>query len=302
MHAQRQEAAIRLTPEERGVFDARSKEIDYAAVERLHYLGHYVRELPISMSRMMENAYDWEHLPFIHSSSFAAITLADSGDWGWRAKSQLPPAGDGEQVLIELLVDFDKKYWATTTVAGFGEGVQIHTQATERAPSQVEVDVRFYKDAPPSSTEEAEFYFATLRDVYARLYDEDLGLMTGRQNALDGKKRRLARGPDGGPQVEIDLGPLAAVDPAAPLLFETRDARYCVRRWAGGWIAHGADCPHLLGPLEESAIGEDGILSCPWHGYRFDIRSGANLDQKCAALPRAPRIEERAGALIAIFS
>jgi nitrite reductase/ring-hydroxylating ferredoxin subunit len=22
----------------------------------------------------------------------------------------------------------------------------------------------------------------------------------------------------------------------------------------------------------------DGVIQCPWHGYRFDVRTGANLD------------------------
>ena len=295
-------ASLKVTPQERQLFESRSKSVDYEAVNSLHYLGNYVRRLPISMSRMMENAHDWEHLPFIHHTSFAAIELIEAGDWGWRAKAQLPPAGEGEIVLLELLVDNARRYWATTTVAGFGEGIQIHTQATELAPSEVQVDVRFYKSEPPASADEEAFYLATLKDVYARLYDEDLGLMTGRQNALDGRKRRLAKGPDGAPQVEIHLGAVEAIDPDAPLIFETRDARYCVRRWAGAWVAHSADCPHLLGPLETTAIDAEGRVTCPWHGYRFDIRTGENIGGQCAALAPAPRIELRDGAMLAIFS
>jgi nitrite reductase (NADH) small subunit len=35
-------------------------------------------------------------------------------------------------------------------------------------------------------------------------------------------------------------------------------------------------CPHLQGPLGEGYI-EDGCLECPWHAWRFDLRTGAGL-------------------------
>lgn len=33
-------------------------------------------------------------------------------------------------------------------------------------------------------------------------------------------------------------------------------------------------CPHKGGPLGEGIV-EDGGVTCPWHGWQFDIRSGA---------------------------
>ncbi len=32
-------------------------------------------------------------------------------------------------------------------------------------------------------------------------------------------------------------------------------------------------CPHMGGPLGEGEI-EDGIVTCPWHGWQFGIRDG----------------------------
>lgn len=31
-------------------------------------------------------------------------------------------------------------------------------------------------------------------------------------------------------------------------------------------------CPHMGGPLGEGEI-EDSIVTCPWHGWQFDIRT-----------------------------
>lgn len=32
-------------------------------------------------------------------------------------------------------------------------------------------------------------------------------------------------------------------------------------------------CPHMGGPLGEGEI-ENSIVTCPWHGWQFDIRTG----------------------------
>ncbi len=33
-------------------------------------------------------------------------------------------------------------------------------------------------------------------------------------------------------------------------------------------------CPHMGGPLCEGDI-EEGLLTCPWHGWQFDIKTAA---------------------------
>lgn len=36
-------------------------------------------------------------------------------------------------------------------------------------------------------------------------------------------------------------------------------------------------CPHMGGPLGEGDI-EEGLITCPWHGWQFDITSGACIN------------------------
>ena len=233
-----------LTPSQQSTCDARPNEIDPAQTDKLHYLGNYVRRLPTNMQRMMENAYDWEHLPHVHESSFSSIDLIEEGKWGWRAKVGLPGGGDQ---LIDLLVDLPRNYWATTVIDGIGQGTEIHTQATEISDDEIEVDVRFYITEPPDTEETGALVLQYLSDQYRQLYDEDIGLMTGRQNALEDRKRwRDARA--GG---EVFVGRLDDLDKTEPVLVETDDWRYTVRFWQGRWIAHSAVCPHLLGPLSD---------------------------------------------------
>jgi nitrite reductase (NADH) small subunit len=42
-------------------------------------------------------------------------------------------------------------------------------------------------------------------------------------------------------------------------------------------IRHATVCPHLGGPLDQARV-ENGCIRCPWHGYRFDVRTGRSTD------------------------
>jgi nitrite reductase (NADH) small subunit len=43
----------------------------------------------------------------------------------------------------------------------------------------------------------------------------------------------------------------------------------------GEWYATQGACLHLKGPLGEGAI-DDHVLTCPWHGWQYDVRTGFN--------------------------
>ena len=38
-------------------------------------------------------------------------------------------------------------------------------------------------------------------------------------------------------------------------------------------------CPHSGGPIGEATI-KDGIIECPWHGWRFDATTGDSADKE----------------------
>lgn len=38
-----------------------------------------------------------------------------------------------------------------------------------------------------------------------------------------------------------------------------------------------AFCPHMQGPLFEGSVA-DGIVSCPWHEWRFRLSDGCRVD------------------------
>lgn len=285
-----------LTPEEQSLSERRPNAVNYEALSELHYLGNYVRTLPSNMARMMENAHDWEHLPFVHASSFTSIDLIDSGEWGWRAKIGLH---GGAHQLLDLRVDNPGHYWVSAIYSGPGTGVEIHTQATTLNEDEIEVDVRFYLPEAPSDPTRSASLLARLSDQYRRLYDEDIGLMSGRQNALEDRQRWRE---GGGLSGSIFVGIEDELDREAANMVETETGRFCVRYWKGTWIAHSAVCPHLLGPLSGSEIDANGAITCPWHGYRFDLATGENIGGQCKALAPPPRLEIRDGSVYLVPS
>ena len=57
-------------------------------------------------------------------------------------------------------------------------------------------------------------------------------------------------------------------------LVEIGDKRIALFNLGGRFYALDDTCPHAEGPLSEGSIeGED--VECPWHGSRFNIKTGA---------------------------
>ncbi|GHA85834.1 hypothetical protein GCM10009069_06310 [Algimonas arctica] len=278
-----------LTAEEKTACNVRSNTVDYDRLPGLHYLGNYTRRLPVNLTRMMENAHDWEHLPHVHAASFSSIDLIESGPWGWRAKIGVPSGG---HQLIDLIVDMDRQYWVSTVISGMGQGTEIHTQASRVNVNEIDIDVRFYLPETPANPAISAVALQYLQGQYGQLYDEDAGLMQGRQSALD-DRQRWRQVDQTAQDAPLCVGPEDALDKTRIHSLEWRGHRYAVRFWKDQWIVHSAICPHLLGPLDEEEIAPDGTITCPWHGYRFDVESGKNMDGQCSAMKQPPRIELR---------
>ncbi len=215
----------------------------------LTLVGTYRRSLGATVESLLDNALDWEHLPWLHAASFSSIDCTDAGPWGWRATvGSVAAASD---VALELLLDRDRATWVSRTIDGVGTGTEIRSTAVATGPRSCEVTVAFH--VPDVRPETVDKLGAAYVRLYERLYDEDESMMVGREAAL--------------------------ADPrAAPVRVVEVDGETC---------AFKARCPHMLGPLDAAPI-IDGVIQCPWHGYRFDVRTGANLDGRRCRLTRVP--------------
>ena len=72
----------------------------------------------------------------------------------------------------------------------------------------------------------------------------------------------------------------------------TVDGRsYALFRVNGEIRAVDGACPHAGGPLAEGTVA-DGVVTCPWHGWTFDARTGCSLDPPGRDVARYPTLVE----------
>jgi nitrite reductase/ring-hydroxylating ferredoxin subunit/hemoglobin-like flavoprotein len=66
---------------------------------------------------------------------------------------------------------------------------------------------------------------------------------------------------------------ISDVPPGTMICLETGDQTIAVYHVAGEFYATQNECPHAEGPLCEGTL-EGAIIECPWHGSKFDVRTG----------------------------
>jgi nitrite reductase (NADH) small subunit len=60
----------------------------------------------------------------------------------------------------------------------------------------------------------------------------------------------------------------------------------------GQYYALDGICPHQGGPLGQGTL-TGSIVTCPWHGWQFDVRSGQHLVNRALRHPRcAVKVED----------
>jgi nitrite reductase/ring-hydroxylating ferredoxin subunit len=250
----------------------------------------YRRELPVSLERVWENVLDWEHLPWLHSSSFSSIECLESGVWGWRARLGLQaadPTDPSEPATVELILDRPKSRYVVRTLEGFGRGTEIWTRLESRGKRRSRIQVEFC--LPDVEPNRAEILGAGYTRLYQRLWDEDEAMMRHRQAALDNRTP-----PEGQCADDLVLGSLETLRSQLPRRVEFRGRVWRVVDVEGKLMAHAGNCPHMLGPLDDAVI-EEGCIRCPWHGYVFELGSGRSADGRGLCLARAPQVRVEGG-------
>jgi nitrite reductase/ring-hydroxylating ferredoxin subunit len=251
-------------------------------------VASYRRTVDASLERVVENVLDWEHLPWLHRGSFSSIDLRDAGDSGWRAEVGLQPPG--RSVEIEVRFEPSRERYVTRTLHGAGEGTEIWTRLAPRAAHETAIEVEFL--VPDVAAGARDALGKAYLGLYERLWDEDEAMMRRREAEL-GRLRARPREAAGRAE-PVALGRLAELRARLPLVVESGGRAYRVIELDGELVAHATVCPHRLGPLDACAV-EDGALRCPWHGYRFDARTGESRDGRRLRLAPAPRVAVDAG-------
>ncbi|HME73985.1 MAG TPA: Rieske (2Fe-2S) protein [Myxococcota bacterium] len=250
----------------------------------------YEREVAASLERIWENVLDWEHLPWLHRDSFLGIREVAARPEGWRACVLLPQPGEPRPAWIEVCLDRAHLRYVTRTLAGVGESTEIWTHLDPVADRVTRIAVEFHLPGVTATRGERNREVGAMyTQLYTRLWNEDEGMMVRRQAVLD------ARGaPATADTKPLPLGSASSLRAQLPRVIDAHGVRLRIVEIAGELRAHTTVCPHLGGPLEKAMPDANGCIVCPWHGYRFDLRTGKSADGHRLALSAAPAVLENA--------
>ena len=253
---------------------------------RLSVAGRYGRDVQASVARVWENVFDWAHLPDLHAESFAAIELMEDRPDGWRVRLLNRPVDRSAPQVLELAADRAAGRYVVTTLEGPGAGSQVHTRLAPLGPHRTSVEVEFH--VPEVRPERLSAIGARYAAIYARLWDEDEAMMRAREAAL------TLRSCHPTVAAPVELGPVEALRARLPLVVDLGSDRYRLVELDGDVVVHGTVCPHWLAPLDEAPV-VDGVVRCPWHGYRFDARTGCSVDGRGLRLAPPPKLVVQGG-------
>lgn len=100
---------------------------------------------------------------------------------------------------------------------------------------------------------------------------------TPKKNAGESTRESTQEGTQEGTEF-FDSGlRVADLDPERPRPVETPWGSIALYLIDGEVLASDSFCPHMLGPLFQGTIAY-GQVTCPWHGWRFDLRTGQRCD------------------------
>ena len=71
----------------------------------------------------------------------------------------------------------------------------------------------------------------------------------------------------------IKIGETKDIQPSQMKAVDVSGERVCVANVEGKYYAIGNVCTHVGGPLAEGKL-EGFEVECPWHGSKFDVRTG----------------------------
>lgn len=157
--------------------------------QSLTQVAIYCRTIRASLDRIWENVRDWEHLPWLHRSSFTSIRLLDQTPTSWRAHISMPPMNAPREAVIELQLDQpNRRYWSRT-LEGQGAGGEILTRLKPIDEQTTDIVVEFR--VPGVNAKQADAVGAAYRRLYTRLWDEDERMMRRRQELIDAQRIRV---------------------------------------------------------------------------------------------------------------
>jgi nitrite reductase/ring-hydroxylating ferredoxin subunit len=77
------------------------------------------------------------------------------------------------------------------------------------------------------------------------------------------------------------------------------DREFALAHVDGAFHALQPSCPHLGGPLGYGRL-EDCVLSCPWHGWQFNVATGENEFDRAITIEKYDVVVENGEVKVAV--
>lgn len=91
----------------------------------------------------------------------------------------------------------------------------------------------------------------------------------------------------------------AEVPPGSARVVRAGDRELALFNVDGTFHATQAECLHLKGPLGHGRLA-GSVVSCPWHGWQYDVRTGENEFDRALVLETFEVVVEDGDVKIAI--
>jgi nitrite reductase (NADH) small subunit len=89
----------------------------------------------------------------------------------------------------------------------------------------------------------------------------------------------------------VKVAALSDLPPGSAKAVETGGKAIALYNVDGNVFATTGTCPHRGGPLGEGDLASE-VITCPWHGFQYDVKTGACLTNPALSLARhAVRLE-----------
>jgi nitrite reductase (NADH) small subunit len=143
----------------------------------------------------------------------------------------------------------------------------------------LEMLARAYSDERASEGEgtQAAIDRGTVHQLAVQIYERNLGMY----RSIEHK--------------EVKVGRVADIPDGERKIVEVEGVSVGVFHHKGSWVALRNSCLHRSGPVCTGSLKHD-ILTCPWHGYQYNITNGEFLLDSSAKLEMYP-VEVRDGEL-----
>ena len=77
---------------------------------------------------------------------------------------------------------------------------------------------------------------------------------------------------------EAESYKLRVLEMSKPTYLMVEEHRICVVRLAEGYFGMNNVCPHAGAALHNGYCNKHGVVACPVHGYKFDVKNGRSID------------------------